>query len=136
MRSRTVKIHISYFIIRLHPPILRAVSPQKYWNVFYRYVAIAVIGLALTGVVFAFLPKVAQFRSYQETKTALETDIRAKEEAIKELRLKQERFGTDKYFVQQIAHERGFAHEGETIYQFSEKAAASNPPAATGRPAQ
>jgi hypothetical protein len=111
------------------------VSPQKYWNVIYRYVAIAVIGLALTGVIFAFMPKVTQFRSYQETKNALDADIRAKEEAIKELRLKQERFSTDKYFVQQIAHEIGFAHEGETIYQFNEKAVSNPPPAVSGEKA-
>lgn len=110
-------------------------SPQKYWNVVYRYVAIAVIGLALTGVVFAFLPKVTQFRSYQDTKNALEADIRAKEEAIKELRLKQERFGSDKYFVQQIAHEIGFAHESETIYQFNEKSGSNPPPAVNGKTA-
>ncbi|MFA7257231.1 MAG: hypothetical protein WC047_06640 [Kiritimatiellales bacterium] len=108
-------------------------SPQKYWNVIYRYVAIAVLGLALTGVVFAFLPKVTQFRSYQATKNSLETDIRAKEEAIKELRMKQERFSTDKYFVQQIAHEIGFAHESETIYQFNEKAVSNLPPVSTGK---
>lgn len=108
-------------------------SPQKYWNKIYRYAAMASIGLALTGVVFAFLPKMTQFRSYQETKNALDTDIRAKEESIKELRIKQERFGSDKYFVQQIAHEIGFAHEGETIYQFSEKPAGSNPPAVNGK---
>jgi hypothetical protein len=111
------------------------VSPQKYWNKIYRYAAIAAIGLALTGVVFAFLPKVAQFRSYQETKNALDADIRAKEEAIKELRLKQERFGSDKYFVQQIAHETGYAHQSETIYQFNEKAVSNPPPAATGEAA-
>jgi hypothetical protein len=109
------------------------VSPQKYWNVVYRYVAIAVIGLALTGIIFAFLPKVNQFRSYQATKNEMEADIRAKEEAIKELRLKQERFGSDKYFVQQIAHEIGFAHEGETIYQFNEKAVSNPPPASTNK---
>ena len=107
-------------------------SPQKYWNKIYRYAAMAAIGLALTGVVFAFLPKVTQFHSYQQTKNALEADIRAKEESIKELRLKQERFGSDKYFVQQIAHEIGFAHEGETIYQFNEKPA-SNLPAVNGK---
>lgn len=110
-------------------------SPQKYWNVVYRYVAIAGLGLALVGVVFAFLPKVNQFRAYQMTKNELEADIRAKEETIKELRLKQERFGTDKYFVQQIAHEIGFAHEGETIYQFNDKAVSNPPPAATGKAA-
>lgn len=96
-------------------------SPQKYWNQIYRYAALAAIGLALVGVVFAFLPKVTQSRTYQETRTALESDIRSQEEAIKELRMKQERFGTDKYFVQQLAHEIGYAHAGETIYQFGEK---------------
>ncbi len=108
-------------------------SPQKYWNKIYRYAAIAAIGLALTGVVFAFLPKMSQFSSYQATKNALDADIRAKEEAIKELRLKQERFGTDKFFVQQIAHEIGFAHPGETIYQFNEKAVSNPPPAVNGK---
>jgi hypothetical protein len=108
------------------------VSPQKYWNVIYRYAAIAVFGLALTGVVFAFLPKVNQFRNYQATKNALESDIRTKEDSIKELRMKQERFSTDKYFVQQIAHEIGFAHEGETIYQFNDKAASNSAVTTTG----
>lgn len=100
-------------------------SPQKYWNVIYRYAAIAVLALALTGVVFAFLPKVTQFRSYQATKNALKADIRAKEEKINELRLNQERFSTDKYFVQKIAHQIGFAHEGETIYQFNDQTASN-----------
>ena len=108
-------------------------SPQKYWNKIYRYAAIAAIGLALTGVVFAFLPKMTQFRSYQETKNTLEEDIRNKEEAIKELRLKQERFGSDKYFVQQIAHETGYAHDSETIYQFNEKPVSNLPPAVNGK---
>lgn len=107
-------------------------SPQKYWNVFFRYAAFAVIGLALIGVVFAFLPKVNQYKSYQNTRQALEEDIRQRKEAINELRIKQERFGTDKYFVQQIAHETGYAHEGETIYQFNEKAVSNPPPAASG----
>jgi len=97
------------------------VSPQNYWNRIYRTAALAAVGLALIGVVFAFFPKVNRFRSYQETRTDLEEDIRTKEEVIKELRRKQERFSTDKHFVQQMAHEIGYAHEGETIYQFNEK---------------
>lgn len=103
-------------------------SPQKYWNKIYRTAAFAAILLALLGVVFAFFPKVAQFRSYQRTKAGLAEDVRLKEESIKELRLKQERFSTDKYFVQQLAHEIGYAHEGETIYQFNEKPGSNLPP--------
>jgi uncharacterized protein YneF (UPF0154 family) len=104
------------------------VSPQKYWNKIYRTAAIAAILLALVGVVFAFFPKVAQFRSYQQTKAGLEENIRIREESIKELRLKQGRFNTDKYFVQQLAHEIGYAHEGETIYQFNQKSGSNLPP--------
>lgn len=107
-------------------------SPQKYLNTVYRYVVIAIIGLALIGVIFAFLPKVAQYQEYQTTKSALEADIRTNEETIKELRLNQERFGSDKYFVQQIAHERGFAHADETIYQFNEKSVSNASAAING----
>ncbi len=95
-------------------------SPQKQWNIIYRYAALAAILLALTGMVFAFLPKVNQFKEYQRTKTDLEAKVRAEEERIKELRLNQEKFSTDKHFVQKIAHETGFAHEGEVIFQFND----------------
>ncbi|MBC8207103.1 MAG: septum formation initiator family protein [Kiritimatiellales bacterium] len=91
-------------------------------NQFYRYVVLAVVVLALIGVAFAFLPKINQLQSYQDTKTGLEVDIRATEARIKELRLNQQQFSTDKHFVQKLAHEKGFAHEGETIYQFEEPA--------------
>lgn len=102
-------------------------SSQKYWNKIYRYVAGAVFGLVIIGVILAFLPKVTQFSSYQKTRNELEEDIRNKEKSIKELRIKQERFGSDKYFVQQIAHEIGFAHEDETIYQFNDKTLSNAP---------
>jgi hypothetical protein len=114
-------LHISGFIF--HIP---HVSPQKQWNVIYRYAALAAVLLALIGIGFAFLPKVNQFRNYQETKYQLEEDIRIEEERIKELRLKQEKFSTDKHFVQKIAHEIGFAHEGEVIFQFNDQPATND----------
>ena len=75
----------------------------------------------------AFFPKVNQFKDYQQTKQQLEADIRMEEERVKELRLKQEKFSTDKHFVQKIAHEIGFAHEGEVIFQFSDEAGTNIP---------
>ena len=76
--------------------------------------------ILLPVLAFAFLPKVNQFKDYQKTQNDLEAEIRAEEERIKELRLNQEKFSTDKHFVQKIAHEIGFAHEGEVIYQFND----------------
>ncbi len=106
---------------------------QKYWNRLYRFVIIAAAALAGAGALVAFLPKVAQFQSYQQTKHELETDIRLKEEQINDLRLKQEHFGTDRYFVQQMAHKIGYAHETETIFQFNDEAV-TNDSTDTDRP--
>lgn len=101
-------------------------SSQKYWNKVYRYLALAGVLLVLIGAAFAFFPKANQFQNYQGIKGELEVEIRASEERIKELRLNQEKFSTDKRFVEKIAHEIGFAHEGETIYQFEEAPAGTN----------
>jgi cell division protein FtsB len=107
------------------------VSSQTYWNKIYRAAALAAFGLAAAGVVFAFFPKVVQLQSYQKTRDALADDIRTKEEAIKDLRRKQEQFSTDKLFVQQMAHEIGYAHEGETVFQFREENGSNRPPETT-----
>jgi cell division protein FtsB len=98
------------------------VSAQTHLNAFYRYILIGTVVVLLVGVGFAFMPKVTQFQSYQATKTDLDTQLAREEERIKELRSNQERFHTDKQFVQQIAHDIGFAHEDETIFQFSDSA--------------
>lgn len=112
--------HILYF--RRMSPILPLVSSQKHWNKVYRYLALAGVLLVLIGAAIAFLPKIQQFQGYQDTKSSLEADIRAEEARIQLYRMNQEKFSTDKHFVQKIAHEIGLAHEGETIYQFDEAA--------------
>jgi predicted nucleic acid-binding Zn-ribbon protein len=96
------------------------VSSPKYLKTFYRYLLLSMILLALIGAAFAFLPKIEQFHKYQNTKSELEAKIRAENKRCNELRLNQQKFTTDKHFVQRLAHEKGFAHEGETIYQFEE----------------
>jgi len=97
------------------------VSSQNHWNKVYRAATLAIICLAVIGVALAFWPKVDQFRSYQSIKSDLMAEIRAENERIAELRNKQAKFRTDKHFVQKIAHEIGFAHDGETIFQFEEE---------------
>lgn len=87
---------------------------------FFRTLMIGAAVLALIGVAGFFMPKAQQFKDYQATKTELESEIRSQQERINELRHKQEKFSTDKHFVQKIAHEIGYAHEGEVIYQFED----------------
>ncbi len=95
-------------------------SSPKYLKTFYRYLLLCMVLLALIGAALAFWPKIEQFREYQNTKSELEAKIREENRRCNELRLNQQKFATDKYFVQKLAHEKGFAHEGETIYQFEE----------------
>ena len=94
-------------------------NPPKYLKPFYRFLLLSIVVLAAIGAAFAFLPKVNQFREYQETRSSLEEKIRTENTRCNERRLNQQKFSTDKHFVQKLAHEKGFAHEGETIYQFA-----------------
>lgn len=108
------------------PVKVSVVSAQSYWNGLYRAATLAIIGLALTGVFLAFFPKIAQHRRYQESKELLEADIRQKEDEIQLLRLNQNRLLTDRYFVQQLAHEIGYAHKDEVIFEFVDAPAQTN----------
>ncbi len=95
-------------------------SSPKYLKTFYRYLLLSMVVLALIGSAFAFMPRIQQYNEYQETKRQLEEKIREENKRCNGLRLNQQKFTSDKYFVQKLAHEKGFAHEGETIYQFEE----------------
>ncbi len=101
-------------------------SLQKQWNIVYRSAAFFAFLLALIGGVFAFIPKVSQYQEYQKTIKELKGAIDCDEKKIKELRRKQDKFSTDKHFVQKIAHETGFAHSGEVIFQFEDEPATNS----------
>ena len=49
----------------------------------------------------------------------LRLEIQEAESDAKALRRNQERFFSDKYFVQKLAHETGYAHEEEIVFQFN-----------------
>ena len=95
-------------------------TAPNYLNKVYLYVAIAIVVCALIGATLAFLPKISLYQDYQDKCETYKAEIAEEKERIEELQLNQEKFRTDKRFVQKIAHEIGFAHEGETIYQFDQ----------------
>ena len=94
---------------------------EKYWNLINRIVLIAVVVMAVVGIVLAFAPKVKQMQTYQNTRDTLQQRIDVTVTAEKELKEKQQRFRTDPAYVERVAHEVGYARKGEIIYHFPEE---------------
>lgn len=79
---------------------------------------ISIEAAVLLAMGSAAAPKLKSFLTLQEEKRISEQKLVAETARYQELQLKQEKFRSDRDFVQKIAHEHGFAHEDETIYQF------------------
>jgi cell division protein FtsB len=94
---------------------------EKYWNLINRIVLIAVVAMAIVGIVLAFTPKVKQMQAYQNTRDTLQQRIEVTVTAEKELKEKQQRFLSDPSYVERVAHEVGYARKGEIIYHFPEE---------------
>lgn len=69
-------------------------------------------------VIYLFSPKWQQYQTYQNTAKQLETDVEALQEQITEIQKKRRSFEQDKDYARRVAHEHGFAEEGEVIYRF------------------
>jgi len=57
----------------------------------------------------------------EKRRAELRLEIQEAESDAKALCRNQERFFSDKYFVQKLAHETGYAHEEEMIFQFNDR---------------
>lgn len=82
--------------------------------------------MLVAGIMLMFVPKVHQMNKYQKTSSHLQEEIERTVACEKELRQKQQRFQTDPAFVQKIAHEVGYAHKNEKIYQFPDEPGVTN----------
>ncbi len=78
-----------------------------------------VVILLVLWVATAFPPKLAEFQKDDGRRNELQEEIRQLKKEESTLSRNQDRFFTDKYFVQKLAHETGYAHEEEIIFQFS-----------------
>ncbi len=94
---------------------------EKYWNMILRGAMTIAAGMLVVGAVLMFLPKVRQMHAYEETRDTLQQRIDVTVAAEKELKEKQRRFQTDPVFVEKVAHEVGYARQGETIFHFPEE---------------
>ena len=94
---------------------------EKYWNLINRIVLIAISLMATVGVVLAFTPKIKQIQAYQNTSEVLQQRLDVTLAAERDLKEKQHRFLNDPAYVARVAHEVGYAREGEMIYHFPEE---------------
>ena len=73
---------------------------------------------AAFGVYVAIMPKVRQMNDYQARSDALRRRVDETVSRERALKKKQERFVSDPTFVERVAHEVGYAHTNELIFQF------------------
>ncbi len=92
---------------------------MSYWTFIYRLAWTMLAVLLLTGSAFIFVPRYQELQELQRRETALLDQIRQKEEILRSLRIKQERFENDPEFVERIAHDIGMARPNEVIYRYS-----------------
>ena len=83
----------------------------------------AIIFVGLAGL---FLPQMNKHHSYQASITELETEIKDGEESLKQLNVKQQRFRTDKNFVEHVAHELGMVKPGEILFKIQDPSIPAN----------
>jgi len=78
------------------------------------------IVLAIIGLVIVFTPKLHRYSKLQNTRSELEDQSIAKTEAIKELKIKQDRFTSEPRFVERTAREAGMVTPDEVVYKFKD----------------
>ncbi len=87
---------------------------------FTQRICLILIGLLLAGIVLRlFLPKIELQKELRAREAELRVDIQKEAEALRMLKLKQEKLQTDTRFIEKIAREDlGYAKPGETVFRF------------------
>lgn len=90
------------------------------WRLIYRF-SWALLGvLVVIGLLCVFTPKCRSLSRLQATRNTLQEQNEAKEEEIKDLKIKQERFTTEPAFVERTAREAGMVTTDEVVYKFTD----------------
>ena len=96
---------------------------KDFWKLLNKAAGIMTAAGFLALVLYLFSPKLKQYQEYQATVEKLETDIEALQEQITEIQTKRRNFVQDKDYARRVAHEHGFAEDGEVIYRFLDEPA-------------
>lgn len=89
------------------------------WVLIYRASFALVITVVLVWVGIWFYPQFKQVNDLSDRQQEIEQEIRLDEEALRHIRMKQERLLNDPRYVEKIAREElGLAKPGETVFKF------------------
>lgn len=93
---------------------------NKIWNRI-NLIAVCVIAcVTIIGIIFAFAPKVAKKNNYQKIYEENKAKTEQLKKAEEQIKININRIKQDPSFAEQIAHEKGYAREDETIFYFPE----------------
>lgn len=92
------------------------------WRLIYQFSWGLLAVLMVIGLLCVFTPKCHTLNRLQNKRDALEVKNAAKATAIKDLKIKQERFTTEPAFVERTARESGMVTPGEKVYKFKDPA--------------
>lgn len=98
------------------------------WSIIYRFSWGLLAILIVIGFILIFTPKARKLAQLQRVKAEIEVRNAEKEEQIKALQIRQERFVSDPEFVEHTAREAGMVMEGEVVYKFTNEAHYSRQP--------
>ena len=83
----------------------------------YRSTWLVLAVLIVGGLACIFVPEYNKFTEYQGDIVELETELGEREQILRELKNKQDRFKLERRYVEHVAHEVGMVHPHETIFK-------------------
>ncbi|MBN1558367.1 MAG: septum formation initiator family protein [Lentisphaerae bacterium] len=85
------------------------------WVAIYRFAWVALIILAVIGLLCIFLPRIHGLSAMQSKKEMLQQENRLKEQRIMELKTAQQQFLSDPAYVELTARRMGMVKPDETV---------------------
>ena len=79
---------------------------------------VLIIMLASLGFAVMFIPQYRQHAAHEQRLEDLRRDRTREEARLQDLRVRQQRFQTDRDYVRRVAHESGLVEPHEVIFRF------------------
>ncbi len=99
---------------------------MNFWRTIYRISWALFAVLAISGLLYIFVPQCRSISRLQKQKKVLAKKNENTEREISALKTKRDRFTSDPAFVERTAREMGMIKPGEIMYRFKEDDAASS----------